>query len=184
MAYPSNITKGDAMKEAIISGLRIKLVTPGGKGNPVEHYYGETFGATFTFDHIGPAMTLDMGWVLHCGENYVWALALNVSIPAHETKTQITKALNGIFAAPGLSVGQTISAQAVISKQGDISGNTAIAIALGNVVTGQEPIITPKMDSHLADVKSILEGTFPDVYQYKGASATGQISGLSIGGIR
>ena len=151
------------IEATLIEDLRVELITPGGMGNPIQKPDGEQFGARISFNHWGAAIALDAGWAAHLGETYCWAVGLNVTIDAHTVKTRVSIPTAGIWGRPStIAEGQRISAQAVISKAGNISGYPPIADDLGLPI---RPIWTPKLSSTLSEVKALLEKTYADVYQ-------------------
>lgn len=142
---------------------------------------GDQFGAAISFYHEGPAISVDVGWAVHAGEKYVWAVGFNRLIDEHLTKTQITLGCAGIFDVPsGIGVGQKLSAQAVVCPAGKLEFYPGIADDLGYPL---RPIWTAKMDSTFWEVGALLwTNKIPDAYRVaeEPAEPVAILSGISV----
>ena len=126
---------------------------------------GESWGALITFTHVGQEMTVDVGWVAHLGELYLWCRRHHLFIPAHWEPTVVEVHVGGDWRmGPGVGVGDLISAQAVVCPDGAL-----------DVVPPDGG--TRKMDTHLTDIRAYAENTERDVYKAMGG---GGISGLGV----
>lgn len=135
----------------------------------IEKYNGQPWGAKIRFKHVGGAMTVDVGWVAHFGEVYLWCKAQHVAIPENWVKHDVVVEVGGIWSIEGgINPGQTISAQACVCPDG----------ALGII---PENGITQKMAPALNEVSPYpgMERTWIDVYKAMGAPG---VSGLYNGG--
>lgn len=127
----------------------------------IEKSYGEPWGASISFTHTGEEMIVDVGWCAQMGERYLWCAYQHNYIPAHWEPTVVTLGCGGIWrACGGVGAGDLISCQAVVCPDG----------ALDILPPDGE---TPKMDSHLADVRAIAERVYRDVYKIAPGGITG-----------
>jgi len=141
----------------------IKLIVPGGLGNPALKTEGDSWGATLRFEHRGEAIAVDCGWVLHFGKQYevaetgawYWATYTLFSIAQHNDWFPVEVLITSQYPWRnfGFPAGSEISAQACISLAGGISN----FVPYGG--------ISPQLSKNLAEVSPVLEKTESKVYR-------------------
>ena len=138
----------------------------------ITKYEGQQWGADVTIMHAGPAMEVDVGWLLQIGEQYLWAVAPNVTIPAHDLSTaHKVKVTGSWFMRGSVGIGNSISAQVVVTPAGNLA---PYCKELGN------NDVTPKMSPSLKEVLPYVEKTIGNAYK---AGGVGGITGIDVGAL-